>query len=74
MTAFIVYHTPNTGPGYFLSGDETEGFGGTYRLSEASKFKTKAAAEKVARNRGGGLAIHKYHETLTWPDLRGLWQ
>lgn len=50
MTAFVVYHTPNTGPGYFLSGDEAEGFSGTYRLGEASKFKTKAAAEKVARN------------------------
>ena len=52
MTAFVVYHTPNTGPGYFLTGDEAEGFGGTYRLGEASKFKTKAAAEKVARNYG----------------------
>lgn len=52
MTTFVVYHTPNTGPGYFLTGDEAEGFGGTYRLSEASKFKTKVAAEKVARNYG----------------------
>lgn len=52
MTAFVVYHTPNTGPGYFLTGDEAEGFGGTYRLTKASKFKTKAAAEKVARNYG----------------------
>lgn len=52
MTAFVVYYTPNTGPGYFLTGDEAEGFGGTYRLSEASKFTTQAAAEKVARNYG----------------------
>lgn len=52
MAAFVVYYTPNTGPGYFLTGDEAEGFGGTYRLGEASKFKTKAVAEKVARNYG----------------------
>ncbi|KPY55649.1 hypothetical protein [Pseudomonas amygdali] len=49
MNSFVVYHTSSTGPGYFLTGDEAEGFGGTYRLSEASKFKTKTAAEKVAR-------------------------
>lgn len=52
MTAFVVNHTPNTGPGYFLTGDEAQGFGGTYRLAEASKFKTKEVAEKVARNYG----------------------
>lgn len=52
MSSFVVYHTPNTGPGYFLTGDEDEGFGGTYRLTDASKFKTKAAAERVARNYG----------------------
>jgi hypothetical protein len=52
MIAFVVYHTPKTGPGYFLTGDEGEGFGGTYRLTEASKFKSKASAEKVARNYG----------------------
>jgi hypothetical protein len=52
MTGFVIYHTPNTGPGYFLKGDKSEGFGGTYRLSEATKFKTKTAAEQVARNYG----------------------
>lgn len=51
MSSFVVCHTPNTGPGYFLAGDEAEGFGGN-RLTDASKFKTKAAAEKVARNYG----------------------
>lgn len=52
MSSFVVYHTPNTGPGYFLTGDEAEGFGGTYQLTQATKFKSKAAAEKVARNYG----------------------
>ncbi|MEN5031586.1 MULTISPECIES: hypothetical protein [unclassified Pseudomonas] len=52
MSSFGVYHTSNTGPGCFLTGDEAEGFGGTYRLTDASKFKTKATAEKVARNYG----------------------
>jgi nucleoside-diphosphate-sugar epimerase len=52
MNSFVVYHTSSTGPGYFLTGDEAEGFGGTYRLSEASKFKSKRAAEKVARSYG----------------------
>ncbi|AMB84007.1 hypothetical protein AWM79_01260 [Pseudomonas agarici] len=32
---------------YFLAGDEDLGFGGTYRLTEASTFKTRAAAESV---------------------------
>ncbi len=47
-----LYHAPNTGPGCFLTGNEAEGFGSTYRLTQATKFKTKAAAEKVARNYG----------------------
>lgn len=34
MSSFVVYHTPNTGPGYFLTGDQAEGFGGTYRLTD----------------------------------------
>ncbi|NAP32515.1 hypothetical protein [Pseudomonas syringae] len=52
MTSFVVYHTSKTGPGYFLAGSEAEGFGGTYRLTDACKFKTRAAAQKVASNYG----------------------
>jgi hypothetical protein len=52
MTNFVIYHTPHTGAGYFLTGSESEGFGGTYRLTEASKFKTKALALRVAKNYG----------------------
>lgn len=51
MTCFVVYHTPHTRPGYFLMGKDGD-IGGTYRVSQASQFKTKADAEKVARAYG----------------------
>lgn len=50
--AFVVYFTPKTGSGYFLVGYAASGFGGTFRPSEAAKFKTMAAAQVVARNYG----------------------
>lgn len=52
MSGFVVYHTPTTGAGYYPTGDEAEGFGGTYRLTEATKFTTEDAAAEVARNYG----------------------
>jgi hypothetical protein len=50
MKSFAVYCTPKNGAGYFLSGDASEGFSGTYRLDDASTFKTQAEAEQAARN------------------------
>ena len=47
MASFVVYHTPRTGAGYFLRGEDGD-YGGTYRPKEATSFPTQASAEKVA--------------------------
>lgn len=52
MSSFVVYHTINTGPGYFLTGAEAEGFSGEYRLAQATNFKSKDASREGCPNYG----------------------
>ncbi|WP_153785268.1 hypothetical protein [Pseudomonas sp. EMN2] len=47
MASFVVYHTPRTGAGYFLRGEDGD-YGGTYHPEEATPFPTLASAEEVA--------------------------
>ncbi|HBO3659217.1 TPA: hypothetical protein L4T04_005247 [Pseudomonas aeruginosa] len=49
--AFVVYHTPRTGAGYFLAPEGAEVVG-VFDPREARQFKTEAAAAKVAEEYG----------------------